>query len=384
MRAPMALTAILLSACTAAYAEVPTTFTLLNRTATAYARLDSYTATSSLTRRVLGKDETASVTMALHRPDRMRIEVKGPRTPIVVAVNGRTTVACRSDRNVYTRFEATPKQSLPDVLARPDFPAPASRIVALYFRNAVRTPSSPLAKGLAEATVGGPATVADANCWTLTFPYDTDRTATVYVGQDDWMVRRVALAKRGVTLATETIDKIEKDQPVDDASLAYELPKRARLVADLPAFPNLKPDAPPALADAHDFTLMSTSGENVTLSKLRGKPVMLVFYIANSEENQNLFPLLVDIHKRNKDRPGEIYAIDSAASSADDTAAYIKGFGAGITGLLNGTTDDAVEFFKIDAFPTIVYVNADGKIADTVTGYDKKAINAGLLKIGLE
>jgi thiol-disulfide isomerase/thioredoxin len=128
-----------------------------------------------------------------------------------------------------------------------------------------------------------------------------------------------------------------------------------------------------ATGTAPTVTLPALDGPPVSLASLRGKPVLLAFWapwctVCKAESgNLSLVRRLA----------GDRAAVISVAAAYDDVAqirGYVLDHGVDYPVLLG---DDAlVRGFKVDAFPTVYFLDAEGRIQGSTTGY---TTTAGLL-----
>jgi thiol-disulfide isomerase/thioredoxin len=124
---------------------------------------------------------------------------------------------------------------------------------------------------------------------------------------------------------------------------------------------------------APSATLQALSGPPVSLEALRGKPVLLAFWapwctVCKAESgNLSLVRRLA----------GERARVVSVAAAFDDVAqvsSYVRERGVDYPVLLG---DEAlVRAFRVEAFPTVYFLDAEGRVKGSTTGY---TTTAGLL-----
>jgi peroxiredoxin len=117
---------------------------------------------------------------------------------------------------------------------------------------------------------------------------------------------------------------------------------------------------------APDAVLTTLAGERVSLDSLRGKPVVLAFSApwctVCAAESQNLSWVRSVV--------GDRARVVSIAASFEDVAqvrAYVRDRGVDYPVLLG---DDALmRAFHVEAFPTVYFLDAHGRVHGSATGY---------------
>jgi thiol-disulfide isomerase/thioredoxin len=117
---------------------------------------------------------------------------------------------------------------------------------------------------------------------------------------------------------------------------------------------------------APDFTLPGLQ-DSVSLSSLRGKVVLLEFWIRNCGYCIEAVPALNGYPN--------VYAINIHDTPAD-IALFAKNHKAGYKMLYNG--EKVAELYGVDGYPTVVIVDRAGKVVYFGAGVNKTAIDAVL------
>jgi outer membrane lipoprotein-sorting protein len=254
----------------------PSTGTVLNRMSSAYRNMKSYRDTATLTRKINGKEQTATVSLAAERPNKYLLELKGEKVNTIVFSDGTSVVAYRPDRKVYTKTKAPSLLMKADVLGRVDLPSPGARIITALLQNTLRDGDTTLAKNVLNAQLTANQPFGDKFAHILTFRYDEDYDAKVYVTADDNLIRRVTLTKEGATEVVETHSNIEVDKPIPPDTFAQKVPEGFQLVLNLPSLPS--PTEVAGGPPAPDFVIETAQGGRVKLSDYKGKVVLLNFF----------------------------------------------------------------------------------------------------------
>jgi outer membrane lipoprotein-sorting protein len=257
----------------------PTAGTVINRISGTYRSMKSYRDTATLTRKLGSKDATATVNLAAERPNRYLLEVKGDMVNTVVFSDGTSLVAYRPDRKVYTKTKAPALLMKANVLGTVDLPSPGARIITALLQNTLRDGDTPLAKSIMQAQLTANQPFGGGFAHILTFPYDADYSAKLYVTADDNIIRRITLLREGATEVVENHTNIEVDKPIPSDTFTQKLPEGTQLVLNLPPLPS--PTEVAGGPPAPDFVIETTNGDRVKLSDYKGKVVLLNFFFNN-------------------------------------------------------------------------------------------------------
>jgi outer membrane lipoprotein-sorting protein len=248
------------------------TVKLLLKVSANYRACRSYRSEATWTRKIGEKQHAANIVLAAQRPNLFRLSATGSYFDTEVACDGKELTALRTERKVYSRTVA-PKQLIgARVLKGVDLPAPATRIIALLLEGRWQDAADPLAARLTRSELSGPQGFGDSLAYVLTFDYDADYTARVYITQDDNVVRRVALYQGGTPTIVENLTKVEFDKPMAPGGFGLKLPDGARLLASLPG-----PDEPTVPIAIGVTTL---DGRTIKFADLRGKMIFLTFFFS--------------------------------------------------------------------------------------------------------
>jgi cytochrome c biogenesis protein CcmG/thiol:disulfide interchange protein DsbE len=131
----------------------------------------------------------------------------------------------------------------------------------------------------------------------------------------------------------------------------YGLPQRDSGVVVIGADPNFNQPAP-------DFALQTVDGQTVTLSELRGKPVIVNFWASWCGPCREEFPLLVSAYQQYAPQGLQIVGVihDDAAQTATD---FARGYGA-TWPLALDPSDQAWNAFHAAFVPVSYYIDRDG------------------------
>jgi len=110
---------------------------------------------------------------------------------------------------------------------------------------------------------------------------------------------------------------------------------------------------------APDFTSKTINGEEITLSKLKGKVVVLNFWATWCPPCRSEMPLFNRVYEKYRDRGFEIIAI-STDSSERQVKKFIKEFGIKFPVVMD--KQNLVSKYNVSGLPTSFLIDRDGKI----------------------
>jgi peroxiredoxin/outer membrane lipoprotein-sorting protein len=254
---------------------------------------------------------------------------------------------------------------------------------------------------LADLTKGAPAygsevTVDGQPCITVRFYAVGMYGHTEFaVGSRDGLVRRITydsepLAKIiaqkypaiGSSYTTaENYSHIVTDRAVSAAAFNTTPPAGSH-VAEEPQMPDSSKPPIPSGQPAPDFTLSALGSQPVTLSSLRGKVVVLDFWATWCPPCRESLPETQRLSRLPQDKGLTVLTVD------DEDAKTISGFlsqnNYSFTVLLDGK-DDVARRYNVEALPSTVIIDRQGRVADFLVGYHPpEDLAAALRKAGFQ
>jgi peroxiredoxin len=124
-------------------------------------------------------------------------------------------------------------------------------------------------------------------------------------------------------------------------------------------------------APAPDFTLESLEGNNLRLSDLRGKAVLLNFWATWCGPCKIETPWLVELQNRYGSQGLQVVGVAMDDSSKEDIAKFAKAMGMNYPVLI-GKESVGDAYGGVPALPESFFIGRDGKIVDKVIGLKGK------------
>ncbi len=151
-------------------------------------------------------------------------------------------------------------------------------------------------------------------------------------------------------------------QPADVASFLQDNGDIRFFIAGLPEGVSAVREGAPA----PDFTVLDATGQSVTLSSLKGRPVMLNFWATWCTPCKIEMPLYSGVYQQNRDQGLEILAID-VQEQLPPVQQYIAAYGLPFPVLMDSDGGVAT-VYRVRGLPTTVFVNADGVVTKVHRG----------------
>jgi len=118
-----------------------------------------------------------------------------------------------------------------------------------------------------------------------------------------------------------------------------------------------------------DFSLRDTSGNDIRLSELRGKVVLIEFWATWCEACREAIPDLIEIYKNNKEKDFEFLAVsvDEGPDTKDRVLQFIREYNIPYKVAINGTSIS--KRFGVYTIPSIFIINKEGILVKKYPGY---------------
>jgi thiol-disulfide isomerase/thioredoxin len=178
-----------------------------------------------------------------------------------------------------------------------------------------------------------------------------------------------------------TVISEKLDVPVPDSSFIFTPPEGSKQVTEFQSA--LKGNADLTGKPAPDFKLQSVAGKEVGLQDLKGKFVLLDFWATWCAPCRHDLPVIEKLHQEFHRKGLAVIGID-AGEDSDTISQFLQTSKLSYPILL--TADSGVlPSYNVTAFPTLVLLDADGKVVFYHVGAGgEKALRESLAKLGLD
>lgn len=201
-----------------------------------------------------------------------------------------------------------------------------------------------------------------------------------WFGADDKLPRKHVLDVAAGMTRTFELKEVRSGHDLDESSFEIETPEGYEFVtsrrAEAVRGDFTEQTRTPARPKAPDFTLTSADGEEISLSGLRDRVVLLNFWASWSGASRDALNDVQAIHEQYADQPVTVLSLAWRERNPDAAAEEINERGHTYT-LLTGA-DDVARQFGARGFPTFYIIGKDGSIVETVAEYDPETTRPAL------
>jgi len=119
---------------------------------------------------------------------------------------------------------------------------------------------------------------------------------------------------------------------------------------------------------APDFTLKTIDGQEITLSKLKGKVVLLDFWATWCGPCRESIPHLIQLYKAYRENGFEMIGI----SLDKGDAAVVRNFARSvdIPYPIVVATEEVARDYRVTSIPTTFFIDKEGKIREKISGFN--------------
>ena len=176
-----------------------------------------------------------------------------------------------------------------------------------------------------------------------------------------------------------TVISQKLDVAVPDSTFAFTPPEGAKLTSEFKKGVNADLTGKPAA----DFKLTSVAGKEVSLQDLKGKFVLLEFWATWCAPCRRDLPAVEKLHQEFHRKGLVVLGVDSVEDS--ETVGQFLTSSKLSYPILLAPDSAMMQSYGVTAFPTVVLIDADGKIVFYHVGAGgDKALRESLAKLGLE
>jgi peroxiredoxin/outer membrane lipoprotein-sorting protein len=398
IRIPFVLTLPAFALCLSA--QTPAADVLLKKVSETYASLKNYhfevRATKSLSSpgRYVAPEESR-VVLAVAAPDRLHFEIRAPLNQQITVSDGTTTWTYLPQYKQYTKEDGALSEAAEDAEETEDEQSQDPVAMARYqlisrFQNL--TPEGKSVQFLSddEIEVGG----EKIRCAVVQVTQEANGILTgqgltveqLWIDPKRYLVLKSVLkAKRNIrnSLAgvTETREwtKVRVGQELDESLFSFQPPRGVKLVQVL--------DTPFKRADwrgksATDFTLKSLDGDDVSLSGLRGKVVLITFWASWCPPCRNELPVLVNLESELRARGLVVLGINDERGNAARN--FLQSHGLALR-TLNDAKHAVHRLYGVHSIPTLLVLDREGTVVGHYRGgIPENTIRASLKQAGVQ
>jgi thiol-disulfide isomerase/thioredoxin len=356
---------------------------LLRKVSDTYAGLTRYHLVAEVTATIDdGEHEPAvtQTTMAFAKGDgsEVRAEIAEESGTVLLVSDGQTVWQYMPDRGVYTTEDAT---QLPDG-------ALEGVVLGFLQQYILLADSADDAFIVDEQAIGVDNHSADISVLDISYKTDTAPPEMHGVVKRIWVDNASNLIVReeftmhhptsdGGSVRADRVLKLtvaDLGADVDDALFTFAPPEGAREVSDA--------SSPLVGSEAPDFTLNDAAGNEVTLSDLRGKVVMLDFWATWCGPCRQVMPSLQRLHEEYSADGLLVYGVNSEEVTLVDEFLTHNGY---TFPTLRDSQNTAAMLYRVEGIPTTVLVGRDGVVIEHFVGaHPEDAYRTALAGVGIE
>jgi len=119
---------------------------------------------------------------------------------------------------------------------------------------------------------------------------------------------------------------------------------------------------------APDFTLKTIDGQEITLSKLKGKVVLLDFWATWCGPCRESIPHLIQLYKAYRENGFELIGISLDKGDAAVVRNFAKSMD--ISYPIVMATEEVARDYRVTSIPTTFFIDKEGKIREKIPGFN--------------
>ncbi len=118
---------------------------------------------------------------------------------------------------------------------------------------------------------------------------------------------------------------------------------------------------------APDFSVMTLDGQEITLSKLKGKVILIDFWATWCGPCRESIPHLIDLHKTHEAEGFEVIGLSQDKGDEEAVRRFVKSLD--IPYPIAIAPEEVSRSFRVSALPTTFLIDREGKIQQKVMGF---------------
>ena len=119
---------------------------------------------------------------------------------------------------------------------------------------------------------------------------------------------------------------------------------------------------------APDFTLKTLDGQEITLSQLKGKVVLLDFWATWCGPCRESIPHLIQIYKDYRGNGFELIGMDVGESDVESVRRFVKSVDIPYPIVL--APDDVVRRYRVSSIPAAFLIDKEGNVRERMAGFN--------------
>lgn len=121
-------------------------------------------------------------------------------------------------------------------------------------------------------------------------------------------------------------------------------------------------------SSAPDFTLKTLDGQEITLSQLKGKTVLLDFWATWCGPCRESIPHLIQLYHRYRQNGFELIGMDVGESDVEAVRRFVKSMD--IPYPIVVTPDDVAKRYRVSGIPATFLIDKEGNIRERIAGFN--------------
>ncbi len=126
----------------------------------------------------------------------------------------------------------------------------------------------------------------------------------------------------------------------------------------------------PSAALAPDFTLKTLDGQEMTLSKLKGKVVLLDFWATWCAPCREAIPHLINLQKTYREKGFEVIGMNVDRGDVETVRRFVKSMD--IPYPITLTPEEVLRNYGVTGLPTTILIDKAGKIRQKLLGFSSE------------